>query len=112
MTSRQYRAQLRAYSGLPRRRSIKWDRLSFDRSFTNSITSSGEGGVPARSKWILRTNSTSDMSGAGSTLGFVLLRYWLTSRSSSAEVRLGGVTARAGRRGRVDAAESDFVRSV
>ena len=44
ITSRQYLAQLRAYSGLASRASISWARLSLARSRTKSWTCSGVGG--------------------------------------------------------------------
>ena len=71
-TSRQYLAQFRAQSGLLSRLSISRARLSCERSRTNAMNCSGVGGLPIRSKYIRRTNSTSVVIGAGSTLGSFL----------------------------------------
>ena len=64
-------------------------RLSLVLSLTKKRTCPGVGGAPARSRCTRRTNSTSLVSGAGSTLGFVFLRYCSSIRSRSAEVRVG-----------------------
>ena len=49
-------------------------RLSCERSRTKARNCSGVGGLPIRSKYTRRTNSTSVVMGAGSTLGSFLVR--------------------------------------
>ena len=96
-TSRQYLAQLRAYSGLLSKVSISrgaclWTGRAGttrpDRAWADARSRRNKSGARIRRR-------SSDV--AGSTFGLFLVRYWAISRSSSAEVSVGGETFLAGR---------------